>query len=105
MNTTGQLKFLGPYRKHNSNGSLIIYYVGDVVEFEGKKYVASKTISGVSPFSLNSGWIEIAGQSGFFVQEIAPVDSNVGDRWLKPTTGVLYTRIQDNQNNRHWVEL
>jgi len=105
MTTTGQLNFLGIYKKYNSNGSLFIYYVGDVVEFEGKRYAATRTITGVTPFALNSGWVELSGQSGFFIQEVTPINSTIGDRWLNPITGVLYTKIKDDQNNNHWVEI
>lgn len=105
MSTADKLNFVGIYRKYNSNGSLVVYRVGDVVEFEGKRYIATKSITELSPFAYNSGWAELAGQSGIFVQETIPIQSILGDRWLKPATGVLYTKIVDEQNNYHWVEL
>lgn len=105
MNYTDNINFRGKYRHFDPNGSEAKYIIGDTVEFNGLFYTATETISGVAPNVKNSGWKHLSSNSNFFIEESPPAGITYkGDRWFKPSTGILYTRVKDD-NGMHWVEL
>ena len=98
-----QLYLVGPYRKYDASGNLKIYEVGDIVEYNGKRYIATKVLSGVLPASMESGWEELEVARRYYYSTTEPQSNNEGDRWLNPTIGRLFMRIRD-ENGHHWVE-
>ncbi len=101
--TQDKLFYRGNYRKYDPNGKLNIYDIGDVVEFQGKRYVANKILKDSLPSTKNSGWDELEVAPRFYNQVNEPAESNEGDRWLDKSSGILYGRVQDN-TGYHWVE-
>jgi hypothetical protein len=99
-----QLNFRGNYRKYDANGKIIVYAVGDVVQFNDKKYIATVNLADSIPTSKNSGWKELEVGSRFYAQLNEPNDSNEGDRWFDLASGRLYTRLHDD-NGYHWAEI
>lgn len=99
-----QINYKETFKKYDPIGRVVVYSLGDVVEYLGKKYIATKTIKGIPPSSKESGWKEYDMATKYFINEIEPLKSNEGDRWFNPINGVLYTRVLDD-NGYHWVEL
>ena len=105
MNNTDNINFKGKYKKYDPNGNLMKYYMGDTVEFNGSLYTATKTITDVPPNKINSGWEVLSGTSTFYINDLPPSQLTYkGDRWFRPSIGVLFTRVKDD-NGMHWVEL
>jgi hypothetical protein len=97
------INFRGKYKKYDPNGRINNYFTGDVVEYNGKKYIAVTSFRDIIPGTDIKYWKIFEEESKFFRTDIEPQDSNEGDRWLDITTGIVYTRIRDN-NGYHWVE-
>jgi hypothetical protein len=105
MNYTDNINFKGKYRKYDPHGKELKYIIGDTVEFNGIYYTATKSITGIAPNVKNSGWELLSNNSNFYIEDAPPTGiSYKGDRWFNSSTGVLYTRIKDD-NGMHWVEL
>lgn len=106
INKTDNLRFVGVYKKYDSNGKAIKYNIGDTVDFDGLYYAATKEIIGINPLAKNSGWEKVGDidPNRFFSQIDEPFTKRVGDRWHNPLTGITYTLINDN-NGYHWVEM
>jgi hypothetical protein len=51
-----------------------------------------------------SYWSDLGDSDGFYISEFTPPNSSIGDRWYVPSTGIMYTRIQE-ESNKIWVEL
>jgi hypothetical protein len=102
MSEADNLQFNKEYRKYDPDGRIIQYKKGDVVIFNGINYVATKTVSGKSPISNNSGWERLTQSATFYCQTEEPQISFEGDRWFNPDVGLLYTRVCDNVG-LHWV--
>ena len=106
MNITDNINFRGKYRQYDVDGNPFLYKIGDSVDYNGAKYVAVKpTISKIPGTQEgNVYWKSLGSGSGFYIQEEIPVNVNEGDRWYKPSDGILYTRVVEGINN-FWVEL
>jgi len=96
--------FRGLYRQYDTKGYIVKYNIGDVVEYNGKQYIATGTNFKDIPDKNNSNWKLYSGNTnGFYYSETEPLDANIGDRWVDKTTGKMYTYIEDN-NGFNWVE-
>lgn len=105
MNYTDNLNFKGKFRKYDPNGNLMKYSIGDTIEFNGTLYTATKTIIDTPPSKINSGWEVLSATNNFYASDTPPSELTYkGDRWFRPSNGVLYTRVKDD-NGMHWVEL
>lgn len=105
MTNTDSINFKGKFKKYDPNGRLMKYSIGDTVEFDGDLYTATEIIIDVSPVVGDSGWKMLSSPSSFFVMDIPPSSITYnGDRWYVPSTGILYTRIRD-ENGKHWIEM
>lgn len=97
-----QTLFRGQYRKYDANGNKVYYNAGDVVEYEGKRYLATSRSTGYQP-DLLKNWKKYDTATKFFVSEEEPQEAYEGDKWLYLNTGRVYTLVNDNNGN-HWVE-
>jgi len=97
-----KLNFRGKYRAYDENGILIVYNAGDVVNYNGKTYVANYTISETSP--AHTGWSAIGGGVNFYSTSTPPSNANPGDEWLDVDTGKIYKYINDG-NSSQWVNI
>ena len=106
MDTTDKVNFRGKFRQYDVDGKPYFYKIGDSVEYLGEKYVAIKPTSDKIPGTIEGSyvWKSLGGASTFFIQEEIPKNSEKGDRWYKPSTSILYTRVFENIN-KFWVEL
>ena len=97
--------FIGDFKTNTKGGSQYCYKKGDVVYYEGKTFIASKTIMGLSPLlGEKTGWISLANKQVFYETNEEPFYANVGDEWFKKDTGVNYKRIE-NDSNEFWIEV
>jgi hypothetical protein len=104
MGTPEKLNYRGPYRKSDPRGYDSIYNIGDVVEYEGKQFVAVTRNKNAVPTKVNSGWKELTADfDNFFYSDTPPLNADVGDRWVDTVTGLMYTYIED-KNGFHWIE-
>jgi len=103
---TDNINFRGKFRQYDVDGNPYLYKIGDSVEYLSEKYVAVKPTSNKIPGTIEgkSFWKSLGGASSFFIQENVPANSEKGDRWYKPSDGILYTRVFEGSNN-FWVEL
>lgn len=100
-----QFNYVGQFRLKNSDGSLVTYSKFDVVISMGKTYIASRSLTGISPeLDSNKGWLSLSDKQVFYESENEPFYANLGDEWFNKTTGVKYKRI-NNDFNEFWVEL
>jgi len=99
--------FKGEHNIRNIDGSVRLYYNGDVVSKSGKLYIATKNISGYSPeHGKNVGWEEYGKTSSykFTSSELEPEISNEGDFWFNTNTGFLYIYVKD-KDGEQWMEV
>ena len=106
MNKAESINFRGSYRQYDIDGHPYLYKIGDSVEYLSEKYVAVKPSTNKIPGTMegSSFWKSLGGASSFYIQEDSPGNSEKGDRWYKPSEGILYTRVFEN-SNKFWVEL
>lgn len=108
MNSSDKLNFRGKFKQYDVDGKPYLYKIGDVVEYRGKKYIATKATSTSVPGTdiAKDTWQTLtAGGGSFYIQDSpAPVGAIEGDRWFRPTPAVLFTLIKQD-NNYIWVEL
>jgi hypothetical protein len=91
--------FRGNYQKTNNNGNKFYYKFGDVVNYQGSLYKATKpTMS--SPFQDGSSW-EYLGLSELFSSPTPPINPKEGQYWERD--GVVYYYFYDG-NNYSWVQ-
>ena len=64
MKKADKFNFLGVYKKYDPNGKVITYVIGDLISIDNRQFVATKPISGVSPYVKNSGWEELVSPGG-----------------------------------------
>jgi hypothetical protein len=102
MNIPTSKVFRGEFRATSGTGQPFSYARGDVVIFEGKAFIASQAISGLSP-DLSSNWIPW-GSSRVSFRSTKPKDAYVGDEWINAVTGKKYCYIDDG-DTKQWVEL
>ncbi|HCT54549.1 MAG TPA: hypothetical protein DF712_19055 [Balneola sp.] len=100
--TFDDISYRGEYSSTYPSGEPSRYYTNDAVLFEGKLFVATAAIVGESP-DISSRWIPW-GNSRISFRDTEPPDPKVGDKWLIPATGKLYTFIDDT-DTKQWVEL
>ena len=56
QNTEANFNVVGEFKAADTDGTVIEYYKGDVVYYESKTYIATRTTSGYSPRHENGGW-------------------------------------------------
>lgn len=92
------------YREYDSRGYAILYNVGDVVIYEGKRYECLAIHKNKQPKTNGFYWRQLTGSyDEFHYSDTVPISANVGDRWIDSSTGKLYTYIEDT-TGFHWVE-
>ena len=101
-------RFIGNFEIRDSSGSPKIYETGDVVEHNGRQYVATKQTSGYSPLhpESRSGWKRITStrSMNFTNSETEPEIANEGDHWFDSSSGKLFIYIED-KDTKQWIEL
>ncbi len=102
----GEYNFLGNYKQKDRNGANYLYQKGDVVQYEGQTFIASRTISdGRTPLmEEKSGWVSLSRSQVFYKSINAPFFAKEGDEWFDSDNGVNYKRVKD-KNGEHWIEL
>jgi hypothetical protein len=99
--------FVGEHRIRNSDGSVAVYKMGDVVTRKGKTYVAVLSeVSGFSPeHGEKNGWkvMEQFSSMRFFNSETTPLSANEGDHWFDSSVGNLYIYVLDDDTEQ-WIE-
>lgn len=108
-NEFDKINFKGQYKAYTPNGVLIVYNKNDAVTYNGKTYIATKTLSQVSPeHGEKSGWILFGGSATTGVQfywgETAPSKPNIGDEWFNITTAKTYKYLSDGDTDQ-WVNI
>ena len=99
--STTETRFRGNYRRYDQYGSPVIYQAGDIVEFEGKRYLTVNNKVKTDPTS--NAWKKYDTALKFYISNEEPNDAHEGDKWLYTESGNVYTFIVDN-NGSHWVE-
>lgn len=56
QNVEANFNVVGEFKAADIDGTVIIYTKGDVVYYENKTYIATRTTSGYSPRHENGGW-------------------------------------------------
>jgi hypothetical protein len=99
--------FVGTFEIKNSQGKPIVYNKGDVVEKEGRKYIASRRVEGMSPeHGEKAGWKKLdENRMESFSYSISPPEKSVhGDEWIDSDSGKLYRYIKNDNGISQWVE-
>jgi hypothetical protein len=108
MKVTDNLNFRGKYKQYDPDGKAYLYRIGDSVEYKGELFTAVKSNSFKIPGTLqgNAYWRSLGSSDGFYISEYEEIPANpdIGDRWYVPSTGIMYTYIQE-ESNKFWVEL
>tara|TARA_B100000902_G_C27100299_1_gene808452 strand:- start:102 stop:422 length:321 start_codon:yes stop_codon:yes gene_type:complete len=94
--------YRGEYVNAFSTGEVSSYSENDLVLFEGKLFVASKYIRGLSP-DISSDWVPWGGSRVSYRSNVPP-NPQIGDGWLNTNTGRFYTFVED-EDSKQWVEL
>ena len=98
----GGYTYRGEYVPTFSTGEVSSYSVNDLVLFEGKLFIATKYLRGLTP-DMSSDWAPWGG-SRVSYRANRPPDPQVGDGWLNTNTGRFYTFIED-EDSKQFVEL
>jgi|TARA_R110000824_G_scaffold184794_1_gene365712 hypothetical protein len=99
--------FVGTFKIKTSEGEPIVYNKGDVVEKEGRKYIATRNVEGMSPeHGERSGWKKLNENriESFSYGESPPEKSVTGDEWIDSTSGNFYRYITNDNGVSQWVE-
>ena len=64
MKNADKLNFVGKFKIYDPYGNIVNYVKGDVVSLDNKQFVATRTISGISPYVKSSGWEELSPTTG-----------------------------------------
>lgn len=107
MKQADKLNFRGKYRQYDVDGKQYLYFNGDVVDHKSQIYVCVLANTDKIPGTKEGDpyWKETGGDLGFYIQETpVPKTAEIGDRWYVPSTAIMYTYVQEN-NNKFWVEL
>lgn len=106
MKVTDNLNFRGKFRQYDPDGKPYLYRIGDSVDYNGEVYTAIRPTSNKIPGTMEGEgyWKSLGNSEGLFITEFTPSNPDIGDRWYVPSTGILYTRIQE-ESNKFWVEL
>jgi len=64
MKNADKLNFVGKFKIYDPYGNIANYVKGDVVSLDNKQFVATRTISGISPYVKSSGWEELSPTTG-----------------------------------------
>ena len=106
MNVTDKANFRGKYRQYDVDGNPYLYKIGDVVDWNGANYVAVKPTTNKVPDTKDGDlvWKLLGNDQSFYISETVPINTSKGDRWYKPSTGILYTFVKE-ETNQFWVEL
>tara|TARA_R110000824_G_scaffold196499_1_gene379765 strand:- start:1054 stop:1374 length:321 start_codon:yes stop_codon:yes gene_type:complete len=101
-------RFIGNFEIRNPSGTERVYEEGDVVEFEGRQYVAIRKTSGYSPLhpESRSGWKKLTStrSMNFTNSETEPEVAIDGDHWFDSSSGKLFIYIED-KDTKQWIEL
>ena len=102
------VRFVGKFEIRDFAGAPKVYELGDVVDYEGKQYVAIRQTSGYSPLhnENTSGWKEMTStrSMNFTNSETEPEIANEGDHWFDSSSGKLFIYIDD-KDTKQWIEL
>ena len=109
MKVTDNINFRGRYKQYDVDGREFLYRIGDSVEYMGELFTTIKPTSSTKiPGTLqgNNYWRSLGSSEGFFISEYeeTPANPDIGNRWYVPSSGILYTYIQE-ESNKFWVEL
>lgn len=106
MNNTDNINFRGRYKQYDPDGKPYLYRIGDSVEYKGELFVATRPTSNKIPSTIegDSYWKSLGNSEGFYISEFTPANPHIGHRWYVPSTGIMYTYIQE-ESNKIWVEL
>jgi len=99
---TNGYNYRGEYAPSYSSGEISSYSESDLVLFEGKLFVATTYIRGLSP-DMSSDWVPWGG-SRVSYRANRPPNPQIGDGWLNTNTGRFYTFIKD-EDSKQFVEL
>lgn len=106
MKVTDNLNFRGKYKQYDPDGNAYLYRIGDSIEYKGELFTAIKPNSFKIPGTIEGSnyWKSVGSSDGVFISESIPANPDIGDRWYVPSTGIVYTYIQE-ESNKFWVEL
>ena len=76
----------GEYSEFNEDGTQVVYNYDDLVYYNKKAYVATRS------------------EASFFSED-EPLFAKPGDKWFDSSSGVMYTRVQQDDSVLYWIEL
>jgi hypothetical protein len=80
------------------------YSYGDLVEYGGSSFLALRDGNLPAPSDEKDVWYRLSSTSKFYRTTTAPKFSEQGDKWFDPSSGVLYTRIEQTNGVMFWIE-
>lgn len=95
----------GEYIEYDENGNPVQYVLDDVVEYNKKTYVATRSENVGHPLNEDSGWFLLGPGASFFRSDYEPMFTKPGDKWIDTTSGVMYTRYEQDDGVLAWVQL
>jgi len=94
----------GEYIEFDDNGVPVVYNYDDLVYFKKKAYVATRGENLGHPLREDSGW-SLIGTGASFFSSVEPQFTKPGDNLFDLSSGVMYTRLEQNDGVLYWVEL
>jgi hypothetical protein len=94
----------GEYSQFNEDGTQVVYNYDDLVYYNKKAYVATRREELGHPIHEDSGWSLVGSGASFFSGD-EPLFAKPGDKWFDSTSGVMYTRVQQDDSVLYWIEL
>jgi len=98
------MRLRGEYSEFDENGLPIIYEYDDLVYFNKKAYAATRSTDLYHPLREGSGW-SLIGTGASFFSGVEPQFTKSGDKWFDLSSGVMYTRLEQNDGVLYWIEL
>lgn len=96
--------YRGKFRILQPDGNMTVYSQYDVVEKEGKHYMAVFDTYGFSPeHGELRGWKKINGTVPV-TRASAPSNPDVGQQWLDTVSGILFEYVDDG-NSKQWLAI
>tara|TARA_Y100000034_G_C6806513_1_gene362190 strand:- start:169 stop:483 length:315 start_codon:yes stop_codon:yes gene_type:complete len=89
-------------------GKSILYKKGDIVNKDGKSYIATRDTRGYSPeHGKRGGWKQVNKNriAKFSYDNDAPELPKEGDEWYDSSNGILFKYITNEDGNGQWVEI
>ena len=81
------------------------YLYGDLVEYNGNSFIALKDGSLSFPDNNDKEWYRLNSRSNLYRSLYEPRGAAIGDKWFDAEAGTLYTRIEQTDGTRFWIEL